>query len=60
MRVFWHLIASFVVAVMAFWFPVDLPSIVLATAGLTLEFFNRKGGSMGNKCLTVGQGISGR
>ena len=44
---------------MAFWFPVNVPSLVLATVGLVVDYIQRSDRSMGNKCTMVGRVVSG-
>lgn len=53
-------IASFLVAVAAFWYPVNVLSLVLATAGLVLEFSEQRSVGMNARCMTVGRGVVGK
>lgn len=52
-------IISLLVAVMAFWFPVNVLSLVLASVGLVVDYIQRSGRSMGNRCTMVGRVASG-
>lgn len=52
-------IISFLIAVMAFWFPVNVLSLVLASVGLVVDYIQRSGRGMGNRCTMVGRVVSG-
>lgn len=52
-------IISFLIAVMAFWFPVNALSLVLASVGLVVDYIQRSDRSMGNRCTMVGRVVSG-
>jgi len=53
-------IASFLAAVAAFWYPVNVLSLVLATAGLVLDFSEQRSDSMNKRCMMVGRGVTGK
>ena len=44
---------------MAFWVPVNVPSLVLATVGLMVDYIQRSEGNMVNRCTMVGRVVSG-
>ena len=54
------MIASFLVAVAAFWWPVNVLSLCFAFASFCLEFSNERGPSMNKECMTVGRGLTGK
>ena len=54
-----HLLASFVVASIAFLYPLNALSLMLAFASLVLSFVNKGDQDMDKKIATVSQGICG-
>ena len=57
---------AFLVSVLAFWCPVNVPSLVLAAVGLVVCYiqgngcdWGRSGCGMKNRCMMVSEGVSG-
>ena len=53
------LLASFAVAAIAFWTPLNAVSLMLAFAGCVLSFLGKGENQMSSRIQTVSQGISG-